>query len=40
MPGRSGEGSAQMNIMRWLQKAVERQEWAPVIKEARALRGP
>ena len=28
-----------MKIKRWTQKAVDREEWAPVVKEAKALRG-
>jgi hypothetical protein len=27
-------------VMRWRQRAVNREEWASVIKEARILRGP
>jgi hypothetical protein len=29
-----------MKVKRWQQKAVQRGEWAPVIKEAKALSGP
>jgi hypothetical protein len=28
------------NFKRWRQKAVDREEWASVIKEAKVLRGP
>jgi hypothetical protein len=30
----------EMKVKRWRQKAVDREEWASVIKEAQALRGP
>jgi hypothetical protein len=30
----------QMNVKRWRQKAVDREEWASVSKEAKAARGP
>ena len=30
----------EMKVKRWRQKAVDRKEWASVIKEAKALRGP
>jgi len=29
-----------MKVKRWRQKAVDREEWASVIKEAKVLRGP
>ena len=29
----------EMKVKRWRQKAVDREEWASVIKEAEALRG-
>jgi hypothetical protein len=38
--GRSGEGSVQMKGKRWLQKVADKEEWAPVIKEAKDIRGP
>jgi len=40
MPGGSGGEFEQTKVMWWLQKAVDREEWAPLIKEARALREP
>jgi hypothetical protein len=30
----------EMKVKRWRQKAVDREEWAIVIEEAKALRGP
>jgi len=30
----------EMEVKRWRQKGVDRGEWASVIKEAKALRGP
>jgi hypothetical protein len=30
----------EMKVKRWRQNAVEREEWASVIREANALRGP
>jgi hypothetical protein len=30
----------EMKVKRWREKAMEREEWASVIKEAKALRGP
>jgi hypothetical protein len=30
----------EMKVKRWRQKAVDREEWASVIKEAKALREP
>ena len=30
----------EMKVKRWRQKAVDRKEWASVIKEAKALRRP
>jgi len=30
----------EMKFKRWRQKAVDREEWASVIKEAKAVRGP
>jgi hypothetical protein len=30
----------EMKVKRWRQKAFDREEWASVIKEANALRGP
>ena len=30
----------EMNVNRWRQKAVDREEWVSVIKEAKVLRGP
>ena len=29
-----------MKVKRWRQKAMDREEWASVIKEAKAVRGP
>jgi len=29
-----------IKVKRWRQKAVDREEWASVIKEAKAVRGP
>jgi len=40
MDGREREGSTKMNFKRWRQKALDREEWASVIKGAMALRGP
>jgi len=30
----------EMKVKRWRQKAADREEWASVIKEAKAVRGP
>ena len=30
----------QLKLRGWLRKAVDRQEWANILKEAKALRGP
>ena len=40
MDGRCGEDLRDTKVMRWQQKAVDREEWASLIKEANALRGP
>jgi hypothetical protein len=40
MSGRCGEGSAEMKVKRRRQTAVDREELAPVIKVAKAVRGP
>jgi hypothetical protein len=40
MAGRCGEVMWEMKVRRWRQKAVDGEEWALVIKEAKALRGP
>jgi hypothetical protein len=34
------KGLWEIQVKRWRQKAVDREEWAPVIKEAKDLRGP
>jgi hypothetical protein len=34
------EDVREMKVKRWRQGAVDREEWASVIKEANALRGP
>jgi hypothetical protein len=40
MAGRFREGCGEMKVNRWRQKAVNRERWAYVIKELKALRGP
>jgi hypothetical protein len=40
MAGRCREGSREMKVKRWRQIAVDRKEWAFVIKEAKGLTGP
>jgi hypothetical protein len=30
----------EMMVKRWRQKAVDREEWVSIIKEAKAIRGP
>jgi hypothetical protein len=40
MDGRCGDGFREAKVKRWRQKAVDKEEWASVIKEAKAVRGP
>jgi hypothetical protein len=40
MDGRYGEGFREMVVKRWRQKTVDSEEWASIIKEAKAVRGP
>jgi hypothetical protein len=40
MAGRCREGLREMKVKRWLQKAVDRERWAYVIKEVKDLRCP
>ena len=40
MDGRCGEDLREAKVKRWQQKAVDREEWTPIIKEAKALGGP
>lgn len=40
MDGRCGEDLRETKVKRWQQKAVDREEWTSIIKEAKALGGP
>jgi len=40
MAGRLENEQWEMKVKRWRQTAVDKEEWAFVIKEAEALRGP
>jgi hypothetical protein len=39
MDGRCGEDLRETKVKRWRQKAVDREEWPSIIKEAKTLRG-